>query len=201
MKGESIKPIEVLGILEFENTAVGYYALDTVVKAAPVEVLKVVTVNPGKLVVFITGDVASVEASVRRGIEAAASGLVDSLVLPWIHETIVAALLPALGLALGSDGEVGDGESLGFYDASTITAGIAAADRAVKEAGVQVILIRLDDAMGGRVSVHFAGDLHDVEVAMAVVKEKLETANRLIRHAIVANPHPDMRNKVAGYEA
>ena len=194
-RGECITPIEVLGVLEFENTAIGYFALDAAVKAAPVDVLNVSTINPGKLLIFLSGDVASVESSIHSGALAAGESLVESLVLPWVHEEVVAAVMPQ-----GRVSAKYRGESVAVFDASTITSGIEAADRAVKETGISIDMIRFDDAMGGRVSVRFSGDLHDLEVALETVRELLEPASRLVRQVIIANPHPDMMNKVAGYE-
>jgi len=59
--------VPILGVLEFNSIAVGIKAMDEMAKAAPVKIIEAKTVCPGKYVVIITGDVASVDASLTSG--------------------------------------------------------------------------------------------------------------------------------------
>jgi microcompartment protein CcmL/EutN len=177
-------PVDVLGMQEFGNTAVGYFALDAIVKAAPVEILRVTTVIPAKLVVMFTGDVASVEAGLKAGGRVGEVELLDQLFIPYLHPSVSSALI--------GRSETIPWDAVGIVDASTVTSGVEAADRGAKEAAIDVVQIRFDDAMGGRSSVRFTGPLSEVEAAMAVMVEFLTQRDRMMRKAIIPNPHPDM---------
>ena len=89
--------MSVLGMIEFSSIAVGIHASDAMVKAAPVEVLESHTIDPGKYITMVTGEVAAVEAAVSAGVsDAGADRVVESFVLANLH----AQVLPALrGLA------------------------------------------------------------------------------------------------------
>ena len=65
-----------LALLEFESIAAGITAGDAMVKRAPLDLIKAGTVQPGKYLVLIGGQVADVE----EAIDAARSAL-DSLVV------------------------------------------------------------------------------------------------------------------------
>ena len=190
----AIRHVDVLGMVEIGNTAAGYFALDAMVKAAPVRIVSVRTVHPGKLLIFFTGDVASVEAAVKAGTAAAGDDMMDRLLLPRAHESLIEALDSALDSGVnGTAANAGrTWDAVGIIDAATVAAGIECADRAVKETGVEIALIRFDDAMGGRVSIRFSGTLHDIEAAVETAASLLETNGRLVRRTIIANPHPDM---------
>lgn len=176
--------IEVLGALEFIDTASGYLALDAVVKAAPVEVLRVAAVNPGKLLILFTGDVASVEAALRAGERVSGRAVLDRLLIPNLHLSVSEALTGAVSRIRW--------DAVGVADIATVSAGIEAADRAAKEAEVRIVEIRFDDAMGGRSSVRFCGTLDAVEAGMAAIEAFLALRGLLVRRVVIPNPHPDV---------
>ena len=175
---------EVLGVQEFADTATGAQALDAAVKIAPVTVLVVRVINPGKLVVILTGDVASVEMSLEAARDVAGAGLLDELFLPSVEPAVIAALTGRAS-AEGWD-------AMGILETATVTAGIAVADLAVKRADVRVAEIRIDDAMGGRASVRLIGPVGEVEAGMDAGKSYAEDRKALIRAVILPNPHDDL---------
>ena len=67
----------VIGALELNSIAVGIEALDSMVKTAPVRILKAEIICPGKYVILVTGDVASVDASLSAGKLVAPTCLID----------------------------------------------------------------------------------------------------------------------------
>lgn len=177
---------EVIGIQEFSDTAIGARALDAAVKVAPVTLLMARVINPGKLFYVLTGDVASVELSLRAGQRAAGSGIVDELFLPFAEPGVVAAL--------SRDGTVGEWDAMGILDTATIAAGVAAADQAAKRAEVRVAEIRFDDAMGGRASVRLIGTVGEVEAGLEAGAASAESRGSLIRSVLLPNPHDDLRS-------
>ena len=61
-------------------------------KRAPVTLLRAEPVSPGKFLVLVAGDVASVEESFVVGLDVAADRLVDKLILPQAPEQLWPAL-------------------------------------------------------------------------------------------------------------
>jgi len=181
---------DVLGVQEFADTAVGAEALDVAIKVAPVTVLRVSVINPGKLVTVITGDVASVELALKASRDRAGDGLIDELFLPLAEPAIV----PALG------GKPYDGawDAVGILETATVTTGIAGADLALKRADVHLTEIRFDDAMGGRSSVRLTGAVGEVEVGIEAAAAYARARSALVRSVIIANPHDDLRAVLAG---
>lgn len=180
---------DVLGVQEFADTATGTQALDAAVKAAPVTILDVRVINPGKLVAILTGDVASVELSLKAARDVAGAGLLDELFLPSVEPAVIAAL--------AGRASVEDWDAMGILETATVTAGIAVADLAVKRAEVRVAEIRIDDAMGGRASVRLIGPVGEVEAGIDAGKTYAADRNVLVRSVIIPNPHDDLRAFIA----
>ncbi len=207
--------IEVLGIVELDSVAQGYHVLDRMVKAAPVQVMKVAVVNPGKFLIVITGEVAEVEESMKRGIAAAGESLLDYLFLPNLHEDVMPALharggsesaglaggstvAPARGDVADARGDIGELDALGVIEAFSTTAGIEAADTAAKEAAVRIIEIRTGDELGGKSTATLMGPISEIEAAVAVAGELLSEKQLLVRTTIIARPHDDLAPYVTG---
>ncbi|MFA7565857.1 MAG: BMC domain-containing protein [Alkalispirochaeta sp.] len=187
--------IEILGMIEFSDTASAVSALDTMVKAAPIEVLRILQVNPGKTVLFIGGDVASVELALQAGERvgdgkpvdqgSSSSTLIGTTFLPNVHPSVSAALR-------GRSVDSRDVSSLGVVDGSSITGIVFAADAAAKDADVVVMELRMGDSMGGRASMRLTGELYELESAMEVAKSYLVERGQLISAVVIANPHDDV---------
>ncbi len=62
-----------IAVLELDSIAIGFRTGDAMVKRAPVEVTYAGTVHPGKYLVLVGGDVASVEESFAAGLTAAST--------------------------------------------------------------------------------------------------------------------------------
>ena len=54
-----------LALLEFDSLALGIQAGDAMVKRAPVSQIQAGTIHPGRYLVLVAGDVASVEEAVE----------------------------------------------------------------------------------------------------------------------------------------
>ena len=125
----------VIGVLELASIAVGIKVLDSMVKAAPVEILKAGSVCPGKFIAVITGSVAAVEMSLLRGREAGQGFLIDELFISNLHRQIIPAIRGYQKLPRWN--------ALGILESFSATAGIEAGDAAAKQADVWIAEIRL----------------------------------------------------------
>jgi microcompartment protein CcmL/EutN len=178
-----------LALLEFASIAAGIQAADAMVKRAPIDVIRSGTVQPGKYLVLIGGQVADVEESLAAGREVGASTALDFVFLPQVHPEVVAAL---------SGGRVPEAtDALGIVETSTVAAAIHAADAGVKGAEVRLVEVRLADGLGGKGIVLFSGLVADVEAAVEIGVGVLERPDLLVRQVVIPQLHPEMWENVA----
>ena len=147
-----------LGVIEFESIAVGILAGDAMVKAAPVSSIVAGTIHPGRYLVLVTGDVASVEEAMTAGRARGAVSIVDEVLLPDVHPAVVAAI--------GSVRGEPSGEALGIVETATVSSAVAVADAGVKAAEVVLMELHLADDLGGKAYALFSGTVGDVEMAV-----------------------------------
>ncbi|QDR82449.1 BMC domain-containing protein [Sporomusa termitida] len=157
-----------IGMIELTSIARGIYATDLMLKTAYVEVVSATPVCPGKYIAIVQGDVAAVESSINTGIESAGEYLVDSFILPNVHQ----AVFPAITATTMPDGT----GALGIMEAFSLASMIIAADAALKAADIQALELRLGSGLGGKAYFTFTGDVAAVEAGIeagkAIVLEK-----------------------------
>jgi microcompartment protein CcmL/EutN len=178
-----------LALLEFSSIAAGIQAADAMVKRAPIDVIKAGTVQPGKYLVLIGGQVADVEESLAAGREVGASAAVDFVFLPQVHPEVVEAI------GGGRVPEVTD--ALGVVETTTVAAAIHAADAGIKGAEVRLVEVRLADGLGGKGIVLFSGLVADVEAAVEIGVGVLERPELLVRQVVIPQLHPEMWENVS----
>jgi microcompartment protein CcmL/EutN len=180
-----------LALLEFSSIAAGIQAADAMVKRAPIKVIKTGTVQPGKYLVLIGGEVADVEESLSAGRHAAADGetAVDFVYLPQVHPEVVDAI---------GGGRVPETtDALGVVETTTVAAAIHAADAGIKGAEVRLVEVRLADGLGGKGIVLFSGLVADVEAAVEIGVGVLERPGLLVRQVVIPQLHPEMWENVS----
>ena len=177
--------IPVLGVLEFNSIAVGIKAMDEMVKAAPVTIIEARTICPGKYVIIISGDVASVDASITAGKAAGEGYMLDELFIPNLHRYVIPAILGAV------ECEVWD--AVAVIESFSVVASIEAGDIAAKTADVIVTEIRLATGLGGKSYVKLVGDVHEVEAAVKAGVDYVQAKGLLCKQVIIPKPHPDIR--------
>jgi microcompartment protein CcmL/EutN len=182
---KSKRPDEpAIALIESASIAIGYLVADTIVKKAPVRLLRAQTVSPGKFIVLYTGDVASVEEAHAAGKAAVAESLVDDLFLPNVHETV----LPALeGLTAESTLD-----SFGVIETFSFASAILAADTAVKAAPVGLIEVRPPVGLGGKSFLTLSGGLEDLQAAMTQSLDQIRSGGMICRYVLIPNPHTDL---------
>jgi len=184
---EMIEP--ALALVEFSSIAAGIQAADAMVKRAPIDVIRTGTVQPGKYLVLIGGQVADVEESLAAGRQVGGAAVVDLVYLPQVHPEVVTAI---------GGGRVPQmRDALGVVETTTVAAAIHAADAGIKGAEVRLVEVRLADGLGGKGIVLFSGLVADVEAAVEIGVGVLERADLLVRQVVIPQLHPEMWENVA----
>jgi microcompartment protein CcmL/EutN len=179
-----------VAILEFDSISAGIVAGDAMVKAAPVGAIYAGTIHPGKYLVLVTGDTASVEIARDVGSEAGAPSLVDSVFLPDVHPDVVDGLT-----GRGSAGSLA-GNAAGIVETSTVAAVVDAGDAGVKAADVSLAAISLADGLGGKGYLVFAGVVAEVEAAVDAAVARVGAHGTLIRSDVIAQMHSEMADNL-----
>ena len=131
-------------------------------KTAFVEIVSATSVCHWEIHCHLQGDVAAVESSISVGIEAAGEYLIDSFILPNVHE----AVFPAITATTMPDGT----GALGIMESFSLASMIIAADAALKAADIQALELRLGRGLGGKAYVAFTGEVAAVQAAIVAVK-------------------------------
>jgi microcompartment protein CcmL/EutN len=155
-----MKKYPAIALIEFSSIAMGVNAGDAMVKKAPISMLKVGTVSRGKYLVLIGGSTASVEESFKEGLNIGASAVLDKVFLPDVHAQVLNAMLGERKQVIY--------DSFGIIETTSIAATIEAADAGIKGAVVEIIEIRMGDALGGKAFVMMNGKVEDVEAAVEI---------------------------------
>ncbi len=174
---------QALALIELTSIARGYRVADDMVKKAPVRLIDMGVVSPGKFLILVTGDVGSVEEAYLAGLEGADGWVVDHLFLPQPHDDLVRALdrltLPA------------ELDAMGILETFSAVSAIRAADVALKAADVRLLELHYERHLGGKGYFSVTGELHDVEAALAAAVSSLREAGMLVKQELIPRPHTD----------
>jgi microcompartment protein CcmL/EutN len=177
-----------IAAVETSSIAQGTVAADAMVKTAEVEILELGPLSPGKFWVLIGGEVASVRASYRRGLEIAGETVLDSLFIPQLHDMVVPALRGKCAPC--------EHDALGVIETLTAASAIVAADRAAKAAEVALRDLRLANGLGGKGILWLSGAVGDVEAAVEAGRAEALQKGLLARSVVIPRLHPQMRERL-----
>ena len=178
-----------IGLIELSSIARGLLASDAMIKKAPVEILLSQTTSPGKYLVLVSGDVASVQEATQAGIHIAESFLIDSLFIPNVHEQIVPAIRKKFRKVKL--------DSVGVVETLSVASAILSADQALKTAHVDLIEMRLGQGLGGKGYFVLSGELSEVEAAVSSATKILEDSKMVLRSEMIPRPHEDFSVRVS----
>ncbi len=173
-----------LALIEFDSIAAGIEAGDAMAKKAPVARIVAGTVQRGKYLVLVAGEVADVEESLAAGLALGASAVLDHVYLPGVHPHVVDAI--------AAHRRPQPIAALGVIETRTVAGAIAAADAGVKGAQVNLLEVRLADGLGGRGLVLFDGLVADVEAAVRIGTDIIAGTKALIHAVVIPQFHPEM---------
>ncbi len=177
-----------IGLIELTSIAAGFETCDAMLKAAGVALVLSRSICSGKYMVMVRGDVAAVGASVAAGMAAARFSVIDSFVIPNLHESV----FPALS---GSN-KVETLEALGIVESFSVAALIEGADAAVKAANVELIEIRLAMALGGKAFVTLTGDVAAVQSAVEAGARVVGEKGMLVNKVVIPHPRLELLNEM-----
>lgn len=177
-----------IGLIEVSSIAQGFLVSDEMLKSAEVELLLARTICAGKHITLISGEVGAVNASVAAGKRYADFALVDSLIIPNVHESIFPAIR---GL-----NTISNPDALGIVEAFSVSSLIEAADAAVKAAQVQLIEIRLAMALGGKAFFTITGTVADVKAGVESAKNSIAQKGLLTNAVVIPGPRSEIYREI-----
>lgn len=157
------------------------------VKRAALDIIRTGTVQPGRYLVLVGGEVGQVEEALSAADAVAFGHVVDRMFLPDPHPQLTAALT---GARIS-----GEGESLGIIETGSVAAIIRAADAGLKGALVTLREIFLADGLGGKGYLLFRGPLVEVEAAVELGAGRAGAG--LIGSRVIAQLHDEMEDNLA----
>lgn len=173
-----------IAMIEFRSIARGIETADVMIKAASITVLRSTTICPGKYVILVGGDTASVEEALETGLVHGTPYIVSHTVIPNIDPQVISAVEGYTDVTMGN--------AVGVLEYYAVIDSIVGADIAIKSANVSIIEIRLGFAIGGKGFVILTGEVADVEHAVKTAKEKTLETGMLLESSVIQNISPDL---------
>ncbi len=172
-----------IGLFEFDSVAAGIAAADAMAKRAPIGDLVTGSVQPGRYLVLVAGDVASVEESMEAGREMSGESLIAEIVLHDVHQGVAAALR--------GERVPGPVEALGVIETGSVAPLLAAADAGLKGAGVDLLEVNVADGLGGKAYLLFGGAVSDVEAAVSIGTSRVDVSE-LVGAVVIPQLHEEL---------
>src|SRR5437763_688752 len=173
-----------IGLVELSSIAAGFQVTDAMLKAAAVDLVLSRSICSGKYMVMVRGEVGAVEAAVSSGIKAGTFSVIDSFVIPNLHESVFTAI--------AGTSKVDALEALGVLESFSVASLIEGADAAVKAANVELIEIRLAMALGGKAFVTMTGNVAAVQAAVDAAAHVVGQKGMLVNKVVIPSPRPEL---------
>jgi microcompartment protein CcmL/EutN len=175
-----------IGAIELSSIGIGYETQDRMLKAASVQILIARTICSGKYFIVVGGLVSDVTASVQAGLKGADESVIDSLVIPNVHENVFTALGQSVVL------EKDHAEALGVVESFSGVSIIAGSDAAAKAARVTLFRIHVAMALGGKGLCLMTGSVADVNAGMRVAGETARRRGLLVSETVIPGPRKEL---------
>ncbi|HEX4925680.1 MAG TPA: BMC domain-containing protein [Bdellovibrionales bacterium] len=172
-----------VGIFEIASLARGYALMDRILKKAPVKILEASYMTPGKFFILFNGDEASVHESFHDVLQSSKKDLLDSVLIPNLHEQVLPGLYGQLKTQVT--------DSVAVVETASMASGLIAADRSIKDANVTLIEIRSSRGIGGKCLYFVTGRLEEAQASVEAAERALHERGTLLHTEVIANPHED----------
>lgn len=170
--------------VELNRIARGFTVCDAMLKVAPVELLEASPLCPGKYLIVVAGEVASVESSFEVGLAEGGSAVIDKLLLARADRQVFPALVGEAKERVGFEA----GESLGIIETCSAASAILAADAACKAAQIRLYDCHIAQGLGGKGYLYFFGELNAVEASVEAGGAIISPGGLLVGTEVIANP-------------
>lgn len=167
-----------VGLIELGSIAAGFQVVDAMLKESDVTLVLARTICSGKYMVMIRGDVGAVEAAVAAGKALAGYSIIDTFLIPNLHESIFPAIS---GIT-----KVDRLEALGVIESFSVASLIEGADAMAKAANVQIV--KQIQIGGGYATTIVRGDVGSVRAAVEAGAAQATQVGELIASHIIARP-------------
>ncbi|HML36196.1 MAG TPA: BMC domain-containing protein [Bacillota bacterium] len=174
--------VTAIGMVEFNSIVQGIDSTDAMCKVADVTLLVSKTVCPGKYISIVAGDTSGVQQSVGAGTDKAPECVVDSFIIPNIHQSLIPAI--------AGTASVDHVNALGLIECFSAAALIEAADLALKTGEVEPLRLHIAFGIGGKAYVVLSGDVAAVKAAVAAGSGLASEKGQLVRSIVIPRPHP-----------
>ncbi len=173
-----------IGFLEYISVGKGIEAADLISKNTDIDILLSAPNCPGRYQILFTGGVSAVREAVELARGTADFNFLDSIVLPRVDAKVISAFYG------GGVGELG--EALGVFETMTMTDTIAAADRMVDAADVDIVQLRLGKGLAGKSYVMVTGSVQDVRAAMDAALSEISQEGIVISAVVIPSINRDL---------
>jgi len=173
-----------IGLIELTSIAAGFHVTDAMLKAATTELILSRSICSGKYMVMVGGEVAAVTASVEAGEAVEEASIIDTFVIPNVHESIFPAIK---GLTM-----VKEFEAIGILESFSVASLIEGADAAVKAADVTLMEIRLAMALGGKAFCTLTGEVAAVQAAVDAGADTIARKGLLVNKVVIPRPRREL---------
>lgn len=178
-----------MGLWEFDSIAEGITVADAIAKNAPITMITTGTTQPGRYLVLVSGDSASVLVAAEVVSDAAPTTLIDHVFLPDIDPAVANAVVA------GSLGTPSTAEAVGIVETSSVAAAIEGADAALKNADVTLAALRLADGLGGKAFFIVDGTTGEVLSSVAAAVDQCGT--RVVGSTVIPQLTDEIRADLA----
>jgi microcompartment protein CcmL/EutN len=179
-----MKKTSALAVLEFADIPAGVWAVDAILKKAPIAFVRAGTVTRGRYLVLFGGSTASTAESLEEALARTGSSVLDHAFLPDVHPALFDAAFGTRRTAPGA---------LLIIETETAASVVRAVEAALKGTPVELIEMRLSDhGLAGKGVALMAGSLHDVDAAavLAAAGSGVDALPpRGFVHRVIAAPH------------
>lgn len=187
-----MKKTSALAALDFSDIPAGVWAVDAILKKAPIAFVRAGTVTRGRYLVVFGGSTAATAESLGEARKLSGDAVIDFALLPDVHPVLFDAVFGAKRKS---------GGSLLIVETETASSMVRAVEAALKGTPVELIELRLSDiGLAGKGIALIAGSLHDVEAAasLAAAGAGVDAAPpRGFSHRLIAAPHEIVEREIA----
>ena len=167
-----MKKASALAVLDFEDIPTGIYAVDAILKKAPIAFVRAGTVTRGRYLVVFGGSTASTLESLNEAVAVTGPAILDQAFLPDIHPALFDAVFGTRRKANGS---------LLILETETASSIVRAVEAVLKGTPVELIEVRLSDTgLAGKGIALVAGTLPDIQSAADLAGQRARISYRLI---------------------